>query len=186
MQFFKQTVHSFLVTRLRSVGQEPAFAISDWFFRLPHNWDKKNEDMIVMKSGSWKLYIEETIRILSKNICVLTILKQTLHEVKATFSKQFFKEFLIFNRSSERWGEKTNVPSYVHKQVFCSFVNVEYFISKQSQTRAALKCKFPKVQSCSITIEDSMAQNKSNFRSHVDVCHKPDAQDSKRKEIVMC
>lgn len=102
-----------------------------------------------MKWGSWKLCIKETVKILSKNVCILTILKQNLYEV--TFSKQFFKKLIFKQRFWKEKGNK-NLPSYVYKQVFCSFVNMEYFISKQSQARAALKCKFPKVQSCSITI----------------------------------
>jgi len=50
-----------------------------------------------MESGSWKLWIIDTVKVLSKNVCVLTILKQNLYEVEVTFSKQF-KKLYIFRR----------------------------------------------------------------------------------------
>ena len=53
--------------------------------------------MMVMESGSWKLWIIDTVKVLSKNVCVLTILKQNLYEVEVTFSKQF-KKLYIFRR----------------------------------------------------------------------------------------
>lgn len=81
----------------------------------------------------------------------MTVSEQNWHEIEITFSKQFFKKY-VFTEVLKGEKENQNLPSYVYKQVFCSFVNMEHLISKQSQARAALKCKFPKVQSCGITI----------------------------------
>lgn len=108
--------------------------------------------MMVKKWGSWKLCIKETVKTLSKNVCVLTTLKQNLYEVEVTFQNSSSRNETFLTEVLKGERKNKNLPSYVYKQVFCSFVNMEYFISKQSQARAALKCKLPKVQSRSITI----------------------------------
>lgn len=55
-----------------------------------------------------------------------------------------------------------DIPSNVDKEVLRCLVDVENLISVQAKARTALQGKFPKIQRSGISVQYSMAKNKTN------------------------
>lgn len=129
---------------------------------------------MVMKSGSWKLCIKETVKILSKNVCILTILKQNLYEV--TFAKQFFKKLIFKQRF---WKEKEGTKTY--PRMFTNRSSAALWIwNTSSRNRAKQEllwsASFQRFKAVASLFRIPWHKINPTSKVHIDWCHKPDAQ----------
>ena len=58
------------------------------------------------------------------------------------------------------------LPSDVHKQIFCSLVDVEDFIPEQTEAGGALQSQLPQRQRCCVAVQHRMTQDEADWREN--------------------